>query len=380
MALSAALNPFHYGSPAVGEYFVDREGELADIVDRLLNGQNVILLSPRRYGKTSLLKAAIREAETAGGHVGYTSFAQCSSARDVANALLHGVLHGPLTRLARRQEQLHSLLGRLRPSIKMSLDANSRPEWSFGTSLADQEWRPVIQDVLRLLSHASEGRHPVALVMDEFQRVAEIDAALPGLFKELADELVRTSLVFSGSKLHVMRRVAIGAGAPLLDMGERISLRIVPQQAMCDFLVQRSALFGRPISRAASARAFDLVRGIPNDVQRLAYEAFFMAHDRIELAVVEAALDRVVDHRSADYEDAFSVLSPSQQRVLRQLALSTVDRPYSRRFLDAVEVANSNAVRTALMVLEERELVVQLGRTWTVADAFFERWLAGGGN
>ncbi len=373
--MSREANPFHYGSPATGEFFVDRDDEILDITDRMRNGQNIVLLSPRRYGKTSLLKMSMQRAQERGVHTGYATLLQCSSPKDVTDTLLDAVLRGPRSWLSRQHERLATLLGRLRASVKFEVDPSGSLHASISPALAAGDWRSTIQDVLRLLSHASEGNRPVALVMDEFQRVAEIDESLPSLFKELADELVRVSLVFSGSKLHTMRRLAIGPGAPLLDMGERISLGVISPGVMCPFLIERCAASDVKLSPDAARLVYDLVDGVPNDVQRLAYEAFLLADDAVDVALVHAALGRVVGHRAIDYEELFSTLAPSQQRVLRALSRGPVEAVYSKQFLDLVEVANSNAVRTALTALEQRELVVRHGKAWTVADAFLREWL-----
>ena len=372
-------NPFHYGSPASGEYFADRKNELAEIVDRMLNGQNVILLSPRRYGKTSLLLESIARVRAKHGRTGYASLLLCTSPRDVAETLLTAVLNGPLSWLSRQHQRLSQALSRVRLTPSIELDASGALRASLATSSRAIDWKDVLASTLRLLTDAGEGKRPVSLVLDEFQRVAEIDPNLPAVFKVMADELQRVSLVFSGSKLHVMEKLAVGPGAPLLGMGERISLGPVPQTEMVQFLCNRARDGGKDMPHDAARAAFAAVDGIPNDVQRLAYEAFSLAGDAIDAAAVELALARIVSHRAVDYEESFTRLAPVQQRVLRSLARQPRSDVYSRSFLEQVDVANANSVRKALEVLSDLELVTQHRAEWTVADTFFRQWLAAAG-
>lgn len=376
--MAERTNPFHYGSPAAGVAFADREEELADIVDRMLNGQNVILLSPRRYGKTSLLLEAIDQVKKRRGRSGYASLLRCSNQREVAEALLNAVLNGPLSWLSSQSHKLAQVLGRVRLRPTMELDPSGSVRASLAPSSANVDWQDVISTTLRLLSEAEGGKRPVSLVLDEFQRVAEIDEALPAIFKVMADELRDVSLVFAGSKMHVMGRLAVGPAAPLLGIGERITMGPVPEDKMAPFLRRRARQAGKAMSDEVARLIFDTVDGIPNDVQRLAYEAFFVAEQEIDAATVRTAAARIVSHRALDYEESFNRLSPAQQRLLKALAREPTAAIYARRFLDVVDVANASTVRKALDVLTDLELVAKRGPTWVVSDAFFRSWLASG--
>src|ERR1035437_1976881 len=96
---SRVPNPYHFGAPAEEVHFTDRLEQLARLKAVMLNGQNLILIAPRRYGKTSLLLAAEREVRQAGGRTGKVSLIKCASEKDVAEVLMKGVIGGPLGRL-----------------------------------------------------------------------------------------------------------------------------------------------------------------------------------------------------------------------------------------------------------------------------------------
>ena len=78
-------NPFHYGSPVAGDRFADRKVEVDALVRRMLDGQNVIVLSPRRYGKTSLLQRSMELVRRRRGRTGYASLIRASNRREVAH-------------------------------------------------------------------------------------------------------------------------------------------------------------------------------------------------------------------------------------------------------------------------------------------------------
>lgn len=374
MTAKRPLDPYHYGSPVGGDHFCDREEALADVEARMLSGANVVLLSPRRYGKSSLLLRAIDRVRRRGGSSGYVSLIRCSSRREVAEAVASGILNGPLSSLTRRRENLKELLRDLRIAPVLGVDATGAFSLSFAAGGAPTDWDSVLADSLRLLARRSQQR-PTSLVLDEFQRVAEIDEGLGGVFKAVADELSTTSLVFAGSKLHLMHRLAGGPGAPLLGMGERIVLDAIPVDPMTRYLTHRATAAGKHMSTHAAGLIYAAVDGIPNDVQRLAFEAFLVAGDTIDDEAVAIAMQRIVSHQSTDYGELFERLAPTQQRVLRALACEPTGAVYAASFLHEADVTNPNSVRAAIDVLEGRELLRRREGVWVVGNAFFRAWL-----
>ncbi len=365
-------NPFHYGSPVSGERFTNRESELKALVACMTQGQNAVVLSPRRYGKTSLLRRAIQEVGTRGGRTGMVSLIGCSSRRQVAQALATAVARDLMGGVEGRVEQLREHLASIRAALSFEVTGEGF-KISLTPARPDSDWSDVIADVLRLLTRLAERDRPVSLVIDEFQRVAEINAGLPGVFKTMVDELEDASLVFAGSKLHLMEQLSHGSGAPLLQVGTKISLAPIAKELMVKFLVERARSEGKEL--LASELIFDLTRGIPNDVQQLAFWAFEEPGYSIDEDAVRQALDRLVSLQAEDFAGSFEKLAPSQQRLLEVLANGAVKDVYSKRVMDRIEVANANAVRTALRRLREVEMVDQGPSGWRVANAFFERWL-----
>lgn len=367
-------NPFHYGSPVTGERFTDRATELKALVTCMLKGQNAVLLSPRRYGKTSLLKRAVQDVRQARGRSAMVNLIGCSSRRQVAQALGTGIAHEAMGWLDGRVELLREHLARVRAGVSLEV-SHTGLTVTLAPASAGTDWSDIIGDVLRMLVRLGARGHPVSLVIDEFQRVAEIDNGLAGVFKTLVDELEQVSLVFAGSKRHLMEELSTGPGAPLLRVGTRISLAPIPEDLMTRFLVERAEAGKEDLSPAVAGTIFRIARGIPNDVQQLAFWAYEEPGRRITESTVEHALDRVVSLQAEDFAESYDKLAPSQQRVLEVLARGPVADVYSRQMMTLVDVANSNAIRVALRRLGELELVERTPAGWRVTSVFFERWL-----
>ena len=365
-------NPFHYGSAVSAEHFTDRTEELRILTTSLLQGQNVILLSPRRYGKTSLLRRAAGEATDAGGRVGLANLIQCSTRKEVAEELTTAIARGPLGRLSARLDELRRQLAGLRPTL--SIEAHGI-KVSLMPLAPESDWTEEIRASLRILGRLYKRGQPVSLIIDEFQRSAEIDPGLPGVFKAMVDELEHVSLVFAGSRRHLMEELTAGPGAPLLGVGQRLNLGPIPADEMIPFLVERSRAGGKRLSEEVARHIYELAHGIPNHVQQLAFWAFTEGNRSIGDAEVERGLTTILSVSALDFAESYERLSGTQQRLIRALAREPTKDLYSRRFIERLDVANASVARKALQRLDEIELVELSPVGWRVANPFFERWL-----
>jgi uncharacterized protein len=368
-------NPFRYGAPVEAASFCDRKSELDTLTARMRSGIHAFVLSPRRYGKTSLLLEALRRFRKSGGRGGYANLLLCTTEPEVAGVVLTTVVREVLRPVGRTRRNLEDVVGHLRVAPQIELSPDGKLSLTLHPAVGPERWHEVLEDAVGLLERTGE-RRPAALVLDEFQQVAEIGPkGLGGAFKALADQARGTSLVFAGSRLSVMERLTRARGAPLLGMGETFNLEVVPEDDMSAHLVARARRGGKRLTRADARVLSRRADGIPNDVQWLAHAAFESACDSITGEAIEAGLASIVRRQAGFFAERYESLSPSQQRIVRELARSPREKVYAKAFLDAVSVANANAVTTALRALGEQELVRRDGRQWRLASPFFRAWL-----
>ena len=368
-------NPFRYGAPVEASSFCDREPELDALTSRMRDGIHAFVLSPRRYGKTSLLLEALRRFRRDGGRGGYANLLLSTTETEAAGVVLTAVVREVLRPIGRTRRSLEDVLRHLRVAPQIEMSPDGKVSLTLHPAVSSDRWYEVLEDAVTLLEEAGE-RRPAALVLDEFQQVAEIGPkGMGGAFKALADQARGTSLVFSGSRLSVMERLTRGRGAPLLGMGETFNLEVVPENDMSAHLVARARRGGKRLTRAHARSLYRRVGGIPNDVQWLAHAAYEAAGDTIDEEAIDAGLASIVRRQAGFFAERYESLAPSQQRIVRELARSPREKVYAKAFLDAVMVANANAVTTALRTLAEQEIVRRDGRQWRLASPFFRAWL-----
>jgi hypothetical protein len=339
------------------------------------DGIHVIVLSPRRYGKTSLVHAALARFRAGGGRAGYADLIRATSEHEVAAEILAATVNGVLRRSRRAARSLEEVLARLRVTPSVSVTAEGQVSFAFEPALARRAWQQILDDALDLLADAAQ-QGAVALALDEFQQVAEVGAGIGGAFKAAADRLTNVSLVFAGSHQSVMEKLVRTRGAPLYGMGEVLTLEIVPRAEMAGYLQRRARAGGKRLAKTTAEELFDRAGGIPNDVQWLAHTAYEHAPGgTIDGQAIEAGLAAIVARQSSSFAERFEALAPSQQRTLKALAETPTEQVYGRRFLDHVDVANANAVRKALAVLARAELVERSDGAWRLTNPFLRAWL-----
>jgi uncharacterized protein len=372
-------NPFHYGTPVEGDQFVGRQNEVRAVVNRVRDHVSVVMLSPRRYGKTSVLlksEAALAPAKAAIIHV---NVLRCRDETAFAGALAAGAFRMAGGHWHRTRQALPEFLRRLRLRPKVSLDDAGRPEFSFEPGLVGRDVDMVVSDIFRLLAEEA-GRRPAALVLDEFQAVVDLDDALPAMFKGLVDEHPSVSLVTAGSKQHLMQHLFIDRNAPLFNAAERIALGPIPDDEMVAYLRRRASAAGHRMTEGTGRLIVAAAGPVPDDIQHLAYEAFESAEGtEVTGADVEGGLATAVGRLEHLYSSVYELLAAGQRHVLRELALKPTSSPSSGEFVRRTGLANASSVKKALDALIMTELVVDRGGRRELADPFLAAWLRGVG-
>ncbi len=373
---TGAVNPFHYGTPVEGEFFTGRRAELDALVARMRDGINVVLVSPRRYGKTSLHRAA--QARLSAGRaraaVIEVNLLRAGSPVRLAGMLAAGAFHLPGGHWARARQALPEFLRRLHVAPMVTFDPAGNPRFGFDTALGGAELDLVLADVYALLAEM-RGKRPAVLILDEFQAVDLVGPELPRVLKGLADDYASVSLVLAGSKRHLMERLFTDREAPLYGMCQRLALGPIPETEIIPYLVTRAAAGGRSMDEATAAEIVAFAGPVPNDIQHLAYDAFEAATDGIDRTAVLSGMSRAVAHDAALFADALGRLSPGQARLLTALARHPPDEPYSASFARRVGLATGSSVRKALLPLLANDDVVERDGRLVVADPFFAAWL-----
>lgn len=368
-----ARNPYHYGTPAEAEHFAGRDEELGALVSRLRNGINVVVVSPRRYGKTSLLLRAEEEVGEDRALTVHVNLLRCRDLPALAGQLTTAAFKAPGGAWHRVGQAVPEFLKRIRITPTVTFEGD-HPKFTFEARLAEADADGIIADVYQLLAESARQR-PAALVLDEFQAVLELAPHLPRLLKSLADTHSNVALVLAGSKQHLMDALVSSPNSALFGMAEHLALGPLPDNVMADHLRARAKIGRKPMSDVVARRIIERAGPVPNDIQRLAYESYDAALDRIDELAVDSGLDRAVAHEAATYAERYERISLGQRRLLLALAEEAPTEPYGAAFVGRTGLANASSVRKTVDALQSDETIAWRNRALVVADPFFAAWL-----
>lgn len=216
-------NPFKYGVEVTGNDFVDREKELVELRKELLSGKSVVLYSPRRLGKSSLLKELFRGMKRDTITV-YVKLYGTGSREAFARKIAEGVITNAYRTVDRMRAALGSLK-ELRPNLVLTPEGDVRLE--IGRRVAARG----LEEVLDLPERIAEKRGVrLVVAFDEFQEIGLLDGLeLEKLMKAKFEEHKRTAYVFAGSKRHLLHEIFTDEGRPLFKFARPMELDNIPR-------------------------------------------------------------------------------------------------------------------------------------------------------
>ena len=373
-------NPFVFASPVERPpQFVDRESELRALVGLMRSGQGAVLISPRRYGKTSLLRRAVidasRDRTIRAGMCSLAEVLAAQGAKGVAERIASTVLFGPMGGLEGKLKGFQRLAAGLRPRLVLTTGDDGRPKLALEGAPAEGDWSQAVADTVVVLAGLRKENLKPVLVIDEFQRAEELVPGFGWVFKDLTDRVEGLSLVLAGSKRHAMQQLADG---PLQRVGAPMYLQKIERGIMVRHLLGLSGAAGKRMAEPVAERIYDLMDGVPRDVHELAFWAFEVAGNQMAVSLehVEAGLETALGIRSDGYAARLNALAPVQGGVVVRLAHGAQPEPYAQAFMGAVGAKSTTSMRKALAALVEAELVERSPEgPWRLSDPMLRHWL-----
>ncbi len=375
-------NPFRYGREA--EVLVDRTEELARVVRVAESCGTLFLIGPRRFGKTSILRAA--ESQLGGaGHVVLRYDAEAfDDIGSLAAALLSGAVRKYSSALDRAQAVAGKFFAALKPSLtldpsdgKITVAVGVEPNARLGAV-------PLLTDVLNGVERlaADDGR-PALVIIDEFQQVvAEAGEKAERQIRAAVQKHRAVGYVFAGSSSRMMMEMVATSNRAFWQLGDQMHLGPVPRPAFVEFLRAGFEAAGAAPANGVLEHILDLGEDVPYNVQQLASECWVLVTDQrrrhLTSALVDEALRRVVSMQHVSYLQRWLLLTRAQKQTLRIVGESPAGFELAAAALKAG--LPRTTMQRALEALERQHFLRQdLGGAapaWRFEDPFMRAWLA----
>jgi hypothetical protein len=372
-------NPFRFGGLALDEAFANREDEVQELKFDVLNGQDVVIFAPRRYGKSSLVWRAMQQLV---GHevlVAYVNLMTTPTKAKLAEKLAAAIYEHVASAATRARERALAPFRGLRISPRVSVNPESGAyHFSFGIDHAPTDLEATLERLLELPAElaADEGRR-VALIFDEFQEVETIDPGLPKLMRTVFEQQPEVAHVYLGSRRHMMERLFNDSNEPFWHSAKKIELELIEPERFKPFIRARFEASRKEIGDEALEGLLARTAGHPYATQELCY--FLWERTPYDGSAgaeeLEAALAGVLRSENAHFQVRWEEASAAQKLVLGALAREP-GRPLTGVYRARHDLPAPSTVQTALDVLRDRELIARESRgRYRISEPFLEEWI-----
>jgi hypothetical protein len=375
-------NPFVYGEVVPDAAFADRESELDRLISDLGDGQKVFLISPRRYGKSSL----VRRALSALSRRGVLTIEVTVSAYSSYVAFLEGyarALTASESRWQRARDWLTTAVTSTRPEIRLEQAPAGPGRFAVAFPLVRTD-----RDVTRLANElfalpgriAAERKRTVVVALDEFQAVEGFNGgSVEHSLRAAAQQQRQVGYVFSGSEPSLMEKM-IGPRRPFYKAGPVMRLEKIPADVFADFVEARFAASGIKPEPGLGAAIVDLAGNLPYDVQRLAHETWDDVRAgggrRATLDDLHQTLGRLLSEQETMFEAVWQRLTLAQRAVLRASVLQGGRELLSADTRSRYRLGGPSSIQASLAALVKQDLLLKEGSRYVVVDSLLREWVA----
>ena len=375
-------NPFVYGEVVPREAFADRDAELDRLVADLGAGQKVFLISPRRYGKSSLVRQALATLARRGMITVDLTVSSYSS----YVAFLEGyarALAAVESRWERARTWLTEVITSTRPEIRYEPKEEGIGQFAvaFPGVHTARDINRLANEIFELPGRlAASRKRPVAIALDEFQAIDAFNGgSVEQALRAAAQHQREVGYVFAGSEPSLMEKM-IGPRRPFYKAGPVMRLQKIPADIFADWLEVRFAKSGIRAEPGLGAAVVELAGNLPYDVQRLAHETWddvrAAGGRKAGLDHLHATLARLLAEQDTLFEAIWQRLTLAQRGALRAVVLQSGRELLSADTRARHRLGGTSTIQASLTALMKQDLLLREDGRYVVVDSLLREWVA----
>ena len=369
------INPFIVTGKIDPEYFCDRITESARLVKSITNGNNMVIISPRRMGKTGLIRFCYDKPEIADEY--YTFFIDIlhtSSLREFTYLLGREIYETLLPRSRKMAglfiQTIKSINGKFgfdpitgMPTFNVELGDIDRPEYT-------------LDEIFQYLAHADK---PCIVAIDEFQQIAKFpEKNIEAQLRTHIQKLRNCNFIFAGSERHMMQEMFTSAARPFYHSADMLELKAIVPEIYIPFIVGHFEKRNRRIAPADVERVYNLFKGHTYYVQKTFNEAFADTPegDECTLETLRAAIDNMIASNDTIFREILSNIPEKQKELLYAIAKEgEAERITSAAFIKRHSLTSASSVQSAMKKLLEKDIITEINKVFSVTDKLFAMWI-----
>jgi len=366
--------PFQYGKIAEGLSFINREKDKRMLKNNLLAGINTMLISPRRMGKSSLVKVAMQELEKENKDI-RVCFIDAYSIKN-EEIFYQTFVRELIKALSNKWETWISTAKKflIAFSPKISIGAEPMTDFSIGF-----EWNTIKENELELLNLpekiARAKKIKLVVCIDEFQNLAKIKDydVLEKKMRSVWQHQQNVTYCLYGSKRHMMLDIFNSYSKPFYRFGQIMFLKKIAENEWVNYIVKAFDTTKKNISKTLAHELVQMVEAHSWYVQQLAYFVWNLTEKKVSMEILQEAIELVIDANLPLYQSECDALTSSQLNLLIAIA-------NNEQYLTSTETMNKYNMGTPQNVsknkkiLQNRDIIEKTKEGFVFLDPVFKRW------
>lgn len=373
--MATIRNPFIVTGKIAPEYFCDRVNESARLIKSITNGNNLVIISPRRMGKTGLIQFCYDKPEISAEY--YTFFIDIlhtSSLREFTYLLGREIYET----LSPRSKKMTTLFIQTLKSIsgKFGFDPISNLP-SFNLELGDIE-RPeyTLDEIFEYLSQADK---PCIVAIDEFQQIAKYpEKNIEALLRTHIQRLDNCHFIFAGSERHMMQTMFTSSARPFYHSADILELGAIPSEIYIPFVVGHFKRRQRKIKATDVNTIYNLFQGHTYYIQKTFNESFADTPEGgvCSMETIQAAINNMIDSNDTIFREILSNIPEKQKTLLYAIAKEgEAEHITSAEFIKRHSLSSASSVQSAAKKLLEKDFITEINKVYSVTDRLFAMWI-----
>jgi hypothetical protein len=368
-------NPFSLGLVKDADQFCNRKKEIQELLRHARNSHKVVLYSPRRYGKSSLVSVVQNRLLAEKIPCVYADLFPISSKKDLIFRLSSAFLKGlgrnadPRSFLAK----IGGFFGRLRPTMEMNAEGVS-----FSVDVDRQEKADtLLDDLMEGVERYSEKKKiKISVALDEFQEIMELPESreIEGILRSHIQRHRHISYFFVGSRRRILQDMFTLKNRPFYKSAFLYPLGKIAREEFVPYIKKRFEDGGKSCPATFAEKIFDGVDGYPYYVQKAASIVWDQTSGEVTEEVVLKSEAVLLQVEGPDFEAHWSGLTLGQKSLLKALANTPTSTPYSAEYLKRFGLS-LGGTQKSLKVLLERDLIEKTDSEYRLTDPVMKKWL-----
>lgn len=370
------VNPFVVTGKIEPKYFCDRVVESARLVKSITNGNNLVLISPRRMGKTGLIRFCYDKEEIRDNYYCFfIDILHTTGLREFIHLLgkeIYETLQPRSKKMAKLFLQtLKSINGKFGFDISTGL-----PDFSIALGDIEQPTY-VLEEIFKYLESADK---PCIVAIDEFQQIAKYpEKNVEALLRSHIQKSGNCHFIYAGSERHMMQQMFLSSKHPFYRSADMLELKEIAREVYIPFVVKNFKEFGKSITEEIVGTVYDFFRGHTFYIQKTFNESFADTPEggSCTMEIVRTAITALIDSYDTIFREILSNIPEKQKELLYAIALDgEASAITSAAFVRKHSLSSASSVQSAVKKLLEKDLITENGKIYAVSDKFFGIWIS----